>query len=80
MVVLVAGAVLWLAPSRYLPWDTTGFPDIDAASLSPEQVTVVDLLEQEHDRQRPGTFYSEGVRKPGAPTSSAGSCAKQGSR
>lgn len=63
VVVLVAGGVLWLAPSRYLPWDTTAFPDIDAASLTPDQVTVVDLLEQEHDRQRPGTFYSEGVEE-----------------
>lgn len=61
VVVVVAGGVLWLAPSRYLPWDTTAFPEIDTSNLTPEQVTVVGLLEEEHQQQSPGTFYSEGV-------------------
>jgi len=59
-----AGFVLWLAPSRYLPWDTEPFPKIDTTALSPQQARVVELLEQEHDAQRPGTFYSEGVKEP----------------
>ncbi|WP_137873994.1 CHAP domain-containing protein [Rhodococcus sp. Q] len=62
LAVALAG-VLWLVPSRYLPWDTTPFPDIDRTALSAEQVAVVDLLEAEHDAQRPGTFYSEGVEQ-----------------
>lgn len=62
-VVVIAGGVLWLAPSRYLPWDTTPFPEIDTSALTPEQVTVVGLLRQEHQQQRPGTFYSEGVEE-----------------
>ena len=56
--------MLWLAPSRYLPWDTEPFPEIDTTALSPQQAHVVELLEQEHDAQRPGTFYSEGVKEP----------------
>lgn len=63
LVVVVAG-VLWVVPSRYLPWDTTGFPDVDRTALTAEQARVVDLLEAEHDAQRPGTFYSEGVKEP----------------
>ncbi|MGW0175582.1 CHAP domain-containing protein [Rhodococcus sp. NPDC003322] len=63
LAVLVVG-VLWAVPSRYLPWDTTGFPDVDRGALSAQQVAVVDLLEAEHDAQRPGTFYSEGVKEP----------------
>ncbi|MFF0816390.1 CHAP domain-containing protein [Rhodococcus sp. NPDC003318] len=63
LVVVVAG-VLWAVPSRYLPWDTTDFPDVDRTALSAEQARVVDLLETEHDAQRPGTFYSEGVEEP----------------
>ncbi|MET0199561.1 MAG: CHAP domain-containing protein [Rhodococcus fascians] len=63
VVVVVAGAVLWLAPSRYLPWDTTPFPDVDTSALTPEQAAVVDLTRAEHERQRPGTFYSEGVEE-----------------
>lgn len=63
VVVVVAGAVLWSAPSRYLPWDTTPFPDVDTSALTPEQAAVVDLTRAEHERQRPGTFYSEGVEE-----------------
>ncbi|MFD4294560.1 CHAP domain-containing protein [Rhodococcus sp. NPDC058505] len=63
LAVLVAG-VLLTVPSRYLPWDTTAFPDIDRAALSAEQARVVDLLAAEHDAQRPGTFYAEGVTEP----------------
>lgn len=62
-VVVVAAGVLWIAPSRYLPWDTTPFPEVDAAALTQEQATVVELLRAEHERQRPGTFYSEGVEE-----------------
>ncbi|MEO7078289.1 MAG: CHAP domain-containing protein [Rhodococcus sp. (in: high G+C Gram-positive bacteria)] len=61
--VLLAAGVLWLAPSRYLPWDTTAFPDVDAAALSSEQAEVVELLRTEHSRQNPGTFYSDGVEE-----------------
>ncbi|MDJ0392317.1 CHAP domain-containing protein [Rhodococcus sp. G-MC3] len=60
-VIVVAGAVFWIAPSRYFPWDTTAFPEVDTASLTPSQAQVVDLLRAEHEKQRPGTFYSEGV-------------------
>ncbi|MGA9871609.1 MAG: CHAP domain-containing protein [Rhodococcus sp. (in: high G+C Gram-positive bacteria)] len=63
VVVVVAGAVLWLAPSRYLPWDTTPFPEVDVSALTPAQATVVESLREEHEQQRPGTFYSEGVEQ-----------------
>ncbi|SNS89057.1 CHAP domain-containing protein [Rhodococcoides kyotonense] len=62
-IVVVAAGVLWFAPSRYLPWDTTPFPEIDASTLTPQQATVVELLRSEHEQQRPGTFYSEGVEE-----------------
>lgn len=61
---VLAVGVLWWAPSRYLPWDTTDFPDVDSSSLSSEQVRIVELLKAEHEQQRPGTFYSEGVDEP----------------
>ncbi|ORI18038.1 hypothetical protein BJD99_13285 [Rhodococcus sp. 1163] len=61
--VLLAAGVLWLAPSRYLPWDTTAFPDVDASALSSEQAEVVELLRTEHTRQNPGTFYSDGAEE-----------------
>lgn len=60
-VIVIAAGVLWVAPSRYLPWDTTPFPEVDTSALTSEQVTVVELVRAEHERQRPGTFYSEGV-------------------
>ncbi|MEE2034774.1 CHAP domain-containing protein [Rhodococcus chondri] len=63
VVAVLALGVWWLAPNRYLPWDTAPFPDIDAAVLSPQQVTVVELLAREHAQQRPGTFYAEGVEE-----------------
>ncbi|WP_072805520.1 CHAP domain-containing protein [Rhodococcoides yunnanense] len=62
-VVVVAVGVLAVAPSRYLPWDTTPFPDVDASALTTGQATVVELLRDEHERQRPGTFYSDGVEE-----------------
>lgn len=58
---VLALGVWWLAPNRYLPWDTASFPEVDPSALSPQQVAVVELLEREHGEQRPGTFYSEGV-------------------
>ncbi|MGV9864142.1 CHAP domain-containing protein [Rhodococcus koreensis] len=61
---VVAGGVLWLAPDRYLPWDTAEFPAVDTTALSPQQARIVGLLEAEHGTQRPGTFYSEGVEEP----------------
>ncbi|MFD6058329.1 CHAP domain-containing protein [Rhodococcus wratislaviensis] len=61
---VVAGGVLWLAPDRYLPWDTAEFPAVDTSALSPQQARIVGLLEAEHGRQRPGTFYAEGVEEP----------------
>jgi hypothetical protein len=63
VVVVIVGAVLWIAPSRYFPWDTAAFPEVDTSTLTAEQATVVDLLRLEHERQRPGTFYSEGVEQ-----------------
>ena len=60
LVVAVVG-VLWLAPSRYLPWDTADFPAVDTSALTPDQARIVDLLKTEHERQRPGAFYSEGA-------------------
>ncbi len=61
--VVASAAAVWIAPSRYLPWDTTPFPDVDTSILSPEQATVVNLLRAEHEQQRPGTFYSDGVEE-----------------
>lgn len=61
---LVAAGVLWLAPSRYLPWDTTDFPAVDTSALSTDQARIVALLRSEHEQQRPGTFYADGVKEP----------------
>ncbi|MFD4181814.1 CHAP domain-containing protein [Rhodococcus sp. NPDC058514] len=63
-VAAIVGGVLWAVPSRYLPWDTVDFPAVDMAALSPPQSRVVTLLEAEYRAQRPGTFYSEGVKEP----------------
>ncbi|TQF69273.1 CHAP domain-containing protein [Rhodococcus spelaei] len=63
-VAVVATGVLWLAPSRYLPWDTADFPTVDRAALSQSQARIVDLLDAEHRAQRPGTFYAEGTEEP----------------
>ncbi|AOW92123.1 hypothetical protein BFN03_03815 [Rhodococcus sp. WMMA185] len=61
---VAAGAMLLWVPSRYLPWDTAPFPDVDRTALTTTQAQIVDLLETEHTAQRPGTFYSDGVREP----------------
>ena len=66
-VALVAATVWWSAPNRLFPWDSASFPDVDTSALSPTQVQIVELLEDQHDAQRPGTFYSEGVREAGVP-------------
>ncbi|MBM7460420.1 CHAP domain-containing protein [Rhodococcus coprophilus] len=63
-VALVAASVWWLAPNRLFPWDSASFPDVDTSALSPTQVQIVELLEDQHREQRPGTFYSEGIREP----------------
>lgn len=63
LAVAVCG-VLWLAPSRYLPWDTAPFPDVDVTALSPTQRQIVQLLETEHADQHPGTYFSGGVDEP----------------
>ncbi len=63
-VALVAASVWWLAPNRLFPWDSASFPDLDTSALSPAQVQIVELLEKQHREQRPGTFYSEGIREP----------------
>lgn len=60
VVVAVVGAA-WLAPSRYLPWDTEAFPEVNAGELTTDQARVVELLRTEHELQRPGTFYAEGI-------------------
>jgi membrane protein YdbS with pleckstrin-like domain len=56
VVVVVAVGILWLAPSRYLPWDTEAFPEVNAGELTADQARVVELLRTEHEQQRPGTF------------------------
>ncbi|MGB2718276.1 MAG: CHAP domain-containing protein, partial [Rhodococcus sp. (in: high G+C Gram-positive bacteria)] len=61
VVVLAVAGVLWLAPSRYLPWDTEAFPEVNAGELTTDQARVVELLRTEHELQRPGTFYAEGI-------------------
>lgn len=64
MSVVVAGAIVRLAPDRYFPWDSEPFPDIDTSALSPIQASIVDALREEHEAQRPGTFYAEGIEEP----------------
>ena len=61
IVVVVGAVVVAFAPSRYLPWDTADFPEVDASRLSSDQVRVLELLQSEHEQDRPGTFYSEGI-------------------
>ncbi|MGG7100186.1 CHAP domain-containing protein [Rhodococcus sp. 24CO] len=61
IVVVIGGVVVAFAPSRYLPWDTADFPEVDASRLSSDQVGVLELLRSEHEQDRPGTFYSEGI-------------------
>lgn len=61
VVVVAVVGVLWLAPSRYLPWDTEAFPEVNAGELTTDQARVVELLRTEHELQRPGTFYAEGI-------------------
>nr|WP_314141380.1 CHAP domain-containing protein [uncultured Rhodococcus sp.] len=61
VVVVAVVGVLWLAPSRYLPWDTEAFPAVNAGELTTDQARVVELLRTEHELQRPGTFYAEGI-------------------
>ena len=60
-VVVVGIVVVWIAPSRYLPWDTADFPAIDTSALSTDQTTVLQLLEAEQEKDRPGTYYSDGI-------------------
>ncbi|WP_241386967.1 CHAP domain-containing protein [Rhodococcus sp. CH91] len=64
LAVVVAVLVWWILPSRLFPWDSASFPEIDTTALSPTQVRIVELLEQQHEAQHPGTYYSEGVREP----------------
>ena len=64
LVVLAAVLVLGAVPSRYLPWDTADFPDVDTSSLTQPQARIVGLLGDDHRTQRPGTFYSEGAEEP----------------
>ncbi|MFI8565026.1 CHAP domain-containing protein [Rhodococcus sp. NPDC078407] len=63
VVVVVAIGVLWLAPSRYFPWDTESFPEVNNGELTTDQARVFELLRTEHELQRPGTFYAEGVEE-----------------
>lgn len=60
---LLAGLALRLSPERYLPWDTASIPAADT-SWTPEQARIVELVRAEHQAQRPGTFYAEGVEEP----------------
>lgn len=57
------GLAYWLAPERYLPWDTASIPAADPA-WTPEQTRIVELVRAEHQAQHPGTFYAEGVEEP----------------
>ncbi|NLG54283.1 MAG: CHAP domain-containing protein [Rhodococcus sp.] len=61
---IVVAVTLWWAPSRYMPWNTAAFPEIDRSTLTAQQAQVVDVLEAEHGENRPGTYYSEGVEQP----------------
>lgn len=61
MVIAVPIVALWLAPSRYLPWDTADFPVIDSSMLTPDQMRVLQLLDAEQQQDRPGTFYADGI-------------------
>ncbi|MGC0366238.1 hypothetical protein ABH922_004222 [Rhodococcus sp. 27YEA15] len=61
VVVAIGAALVWVAPSRYLPWDTADFPPIESSALSSQQVRILKLLAVEHEAGRPGTYYSEGV-------------------
>ena len=65
-VLCVVGAVLvwWILPNRLFPWDSASFPEVDTAASSPTQARIVELLEEQHEAQHPGTYYSEGVREP----------------
>ncbi|WP_024794979.1 CHAP domain-containing protein [Tomitella biformata] len=63
VVTLAGAAVVLLAPERYFPWDTASIPSADS-SWSPEQARIVELARAEHQTQRPGTFYAEGVTEP----------------
>ena len=40
------------------------FPVVDTTGLSSLQIRILELLRQEYEAQRPGTFYSEGVVEP----------------
>lgn len=46
------------------PAPTDTFPVIDTTGLTTLQIRIVELLRQEYNAQRPGTFYSEGVAEP----------------
>lgn len=61
MVVAIGAIAVWIAPSRYLPWDTAQFPSVDVTVLTPDQVKLLELLGAEQQKDRPGTFYSEGI-------------------
>ncbi|WP_031331460.1 CHAP domain-containing protein [Rhodococcus erythropolis] len=61
VVIVVGAVVVAVAPSRYLPWDTAEFPTVDASSVTADQTRVLELLQSEHERDRPGTFYSDGI-------------------
>lgn len=43
---------------------TEAFPAVDTTGLSSLQIRILELLRQEYEAQRPGTFYSEGVVEP----------------
>ncbi|MBL1076064.1 CHAP domain-containing protein [Nocardia sp. 2] len=40
------------------------FPAVDRSALEPAQARIVDVLQQEYERQHPGTKYSEGIDEP----------------
>ncbi len=42
-------------------WDTAEFPAVDASALTSDQGRVLELLQSEHEQDRPGTFYSDGI-------------------
>lgn len=63
LLAVAVGVAIWRAPERYLPWDTASIPAADV-SWTPEQARIVELVRAEHQAQRPGTFYAEGVEEP----------------
>ncbi len=70
--IVLAGGAVWLSSNhrtpltRHLPaqLQPRAFPSVDTAGLSPSRVRIIENLRREFAANRPGTYYSEGVREP----------------